>query len=292
MTVSKAKEIARNYYNISVPTEEDNFQFIEALNYLIEETGDPHRMLELGGWYYEERRFDLALKYYEMAAEYKLVDAYDCLGYIWYYGRTGEKDFEKAFKYYSLAAEGGITEAAYKVADMYKNGYYVDKDYEKYKSIIRDLYEKIKDEDRLFEPVPQIFIRMARILTEEGETEKAVELYWNAKYFLAQRLFYNPFFGDLNNMKWLIEELYKLIPFDEDDFDFYDMYYLLQSPCKITFKYGNKKHSVEAVEEDGECVICFDGTWYRTRDDFFKKAAIDNKVLTEIYDDLYLFEVV
>ena len=292
MTLSEANNIARNYYGISKPTEDDDFMFVEALSFIIEETKDPHRMLELGGWYYDERRFDLALKYYEMAAEYKLPDAYDCLGYIWYYGRTGERDYEKAFKYYSLAAEAGITEAAYKVADMYKNGYYVDKDYEKYKSIIEELYEQIKDDNNLFSPVPQIFIRLARIRTEQSEIGEAISLYLYAKNFLAQRLRINPFFGDLNNMKWLIEELYKLIDIDNNDFDFYDLYYLLQEPCKASFKYEKEKHFVESVEEEGECAVCFDGKWYRSRDDFFKKAAIGETSLTDIYDDLYLFEVI
>ncbi len=292
MTVSEAKKIIRRYYDISKPTEEEDFQYVEALTFLWEETKDPRLLLELGGWYYEKRRFDLALKYYEMAADYKLPDAYNCLGYIWYYGRTGEKDYEKAFRYYSLAAESGNTEAAYKVADMYKNGYYVEKDYEKYKSIIRELYQKIESEDRLFEPVPQILIRMARILTEEGKAGEAVELYWHAKYFLAQRLQINAFFGDLNNMKWLIEELYELIEFEEGDFDFYDLYELLRRPCQAVFQYNGKKHSVSAVEESGECVICFDDKWYRTRDDFFQNASIGNEKLTAIYDDLYCFEVV
>ena len=291
MTLSEAMQIERNYYSINTPSEEDDFQFVEALSFIIAETKDPHRMLELGGWYYEERRFDLALKYYEMAAEYRLPDAYDCLGYIWYYGRTGEKDYEKAFHYYSLAAEAGITEAAYKVADMYKNGYYVEKDYEKYKSIIEELYEKIKDETNLFAPVPQICIRLARIRTEQGKIGEAIDLYLFAKSFLAQRLRINQFFGDLNNMKWLIEELYKLLEFDDNDFDFYDLYYLLQKPCRVNFKYEKKKHCVESALEEGECAVCFDGKWYRTRDDFFKKATIGSMKLTDIYDDLYLFEV-
>lgn len=90
-------------------------------------------MMQLGGHYYGIRRFDLALKYYEMAADFEILDAYECLGYIWYYGRTGERDYEKAFKYFQKAADGGDAIAAYKLADMYKNGYFVEKDYEKYK---------------------------------------------------------------------------------------------------------------------------------------------------------------
>ncbi len=292
MTLTEANKIVKDYYSLSKPGDDDNFIFLEALSFIVNETKNPRAMLDLGGWYYGKKEFDLALKYYEMAAEYKDPNAYNCLGYIWYYGRTGEKDYEKAFRYYSLAAKAGITEAAYKVADMYKNGYYVEKDYEKYKSIIEEIYLKIKDETRLFEPVPQICIRLARIRLEEGKVNEAISLYTYAKDFLAQRLRINNFFGDLTNMKWLISELYKLTDVNINAFDFYDLYQFLSSPCKISFKYDGEKHLVESVEEEGECAVCFDGKWYRSRDDFFNKASINNKMLTEIYDDLYLFEVI
>jgi hypothetical protein len=37
-----------------------------------------------------------------------------------------------------------------------------------------------------------------------------------ARDFLAQRIRYNPFFGDLNMMKWLIDDLYEIIEFDPE----------------------------------------------------------------------------
>ena len=70
MTILEARNICRNYYDLTNPSEEDRFLLAEALDFLITETKDPDYMVELGGMYYEQRRFDLALKYYEMAAEY------------------------------------------------------------------------------------------------------------------------------------------------------------------------------------------------------------------------------
>lgn len=64
-------------------------------------------------------------------------EAYECLGYIWYYGRTGERDYKKAFEYFSKMMDKGNLVAEYKVADMYKNGYYVDKDQNKYENMIK-----------------------------------------------------------------------------------------------------------------------------------------------------------
>lgn len=109
--------------------------------------------------------------------------------------------------------------ATYKVADMYRNGYYVDKDMYKYKSMIEDLYEKVRDCRNVFDPVPEVYTRLARIRTDEGKEEDAVNLYLKAKDWLAQRIRHNAFFGNLNIMKWFIDDLYKLIEFDEDYFD-------------------------------------------------------------------------
>ena len=181
-------------------------------------------------YYYDERQFELALKYYEMAAEYKFNSAYECLGYIWYYGRTGTRDYEKAFKYFSLAREGGNIVAAYKLADMYKNGYYVEKNYEKYCEIIEELYPVVNNASNLGEPLPEIFTRLAKIRSEQGRTNEAIQLYYRAKDFLAQRISYNAFFGYLNIMMWLEDDLYKLTEFDPENFDFYDLYHLAKAP--------------------------------------------------------------
>ena len=292
MTVIEAKKIVQTFDENKMSTEDDVFVFIEAMKYLIEELHDPGDMMYLGGYYYEIRKFDLALKYYELAATHDYDPAYECLGYIWYYGRTGEKDYKKAFEYFSKLMEKGNPVSTYKVADMYKNGYYVEKDQKKYEQIIEDLYPKVKKMGDVFDPVPEVFTRLAKIRTEQGRTEEAVELYQYAKGFLAERISYNAFFGNLNIMKWLIDDLYKIIPFDEEWFDFYDLYYLLKTPHKVTFKINQKLHTVEAVQEDNECTVCFDGKWFRDRDEFFKNAAVGNTRLTAVYDDLYGFEIV
>ena len=107
MNVYQAIEQVRAYWRTTNPSEDDTFLYTEALNYLIQEAKDPRAMMELGGYYYGLRRFDLALKYYEMAAAMDSTDAYECLGYIWYYGRTGTIDYEKAFHYFEKAMDRG-----------------------------------------------------------------------------------------------------------------------------------------------------------------------------------------
>lgn len=292
MTIAEARRIEKDFCGISKPTEEQEFMFLEALSYLIAEENKPEDMMNLGGYYYEIKRFDLALKYYEMASALGYDAADEGLGYIWYYGRTGERDYEKAFKHYSKAMERGNLACSYKVADMYKNGYYVEKDYDKYVSIIEDLYIKVKGAKFLGEPLPEIFTRLARIRKEQGRIDDAIDLYSSAKDFLAERLRYNAYFGNLNIMKWLIDDLYELTDFPYYFFDFYDLFYLLKKPIKIKFSYNGVMQSLEAKIEDGACVVHFNDKWYHDRDEFFMKACIGKERLTSIYHMLDDLEVI
>lgn len=282
--------LIRNRFRMNEkPSEEDIFLYTEAMDYMIYELKDPQAMLELGGYYYGNKYFDLALKYYEMAAEYKLPYAYEGLGYIWYYGRTGKRDFEKAFNYYSLAKEAGITEAAVKVADMYKNGYYVEQDHEKYKEIIEELYPKVRKARTLGEPVPEVFTRLAMIRKEEGKIDQAVRLLLEAKWFQAQRLKNNAFFGDINIMKWLIDDLYEMIEFDAEDFDLFDCMWLLRGPAVIRFRYEGMSYVIRSTEENGELSIRWQKEIYPDRDAFYAKAMLGKQRLMSLYDELYQF---
>ena len=291
MTVREAEKILRKAYGDGNLTEEGKFELTEALVFLIEETHDPEYMMNLGGIYYEDRQFDLALKYYEMAAGYDYDVAYECLGYIWYYGRTGEVDYKKAFENYSKAAEVGNVTASYKAADMYKNGYYVEKDYDKYCRIIEDLYPRVRNAEWLNEPLPEVSMRLARIRKEQGRTDEAAELLLKARPFLVERIMYNPFFGDLNNMEWLIRDLYDLIECDTSDLKLYDLHYILKTPCKVTFMYGNKKYEVESVEDNSNISIRFGKKWYQSIQDFFSEASIGSKKLVTIPYELHDFEI-
>ena len=291
MTISEAQKICRDYYDKTNPTEEDRFLFTEAMDFLITETKDPGYMNNLGAFYYENRQFDLALKYYNMASMGGDLTATVNLGYIWYYGRTGKRDYEKAFRYFDKARRMGDLISAYKVADMYKNGYYVEKDYEKYKQIIEELYPKVKDACMLSDPLPEIFTRLAHIRTEEGKMDEALQLYDTARDFLAQRIQDHPFFGDLNIMKWMVNDIYKLRKFDPDFMDIYDLYYLMKEPNTVSFKFEDNAHSIESVREGGDLSIHFDDKWYHTIDDFFRDAEIDREHITTLYKELYDFEV-
>ena len=61
MNIKEAMQTEMDFYYIQTPTEDEIFAFTEAMGVLITETKDPRYMMELGGFYYEKKRFDLAL---------------------------------------------------------------------------------------------------------------------------------------------------------------------------------------------------------------------------------------
>ncbi len=292
LTIARAKEIVDKYYAKSCPTKEDDFSFAESLEYLIHETGESNYMMQLGGWYYARKQFDLAEKYYLLAAELKDVGAYECLGYIYYYGRVGKPDYQKAFENFKLASEAGDIIASYKMADMYRNGYYVEKDEEKYASIIKSLYPKIRTAKNVFDPLPEIYSRLAKIYQKEGKTEEAIQLLLTAKDFQGQRLKYNGFFGDLTIMKYIVLDLYDLIEFDSENMDLFDLYYVLKYPAKVLISIYPKKYTVEAIEENNHIYIRFNDQNYENVDELFLRAKVKNERLSAQYTNVDYMELV
>lgn len=237
-------------------------------------------MHDLGVLYYERRKYDLALKYYEMAAEYGFTPANIGLGYIWYYGRTGTVDYKKAFECFSKMR--GDDNADYKLADMYKNGYYVQKDALKYKKLIEGLYSRLRYTNNVQDSLPEVSLRLAEVRLDEGDKTEAIRLLREGKSMLGSRIGFDPFFGNYNIMRSFVDQLYSLTEFDINDCDIFDMYYLLQKPCLIIFTYNGVQHTVRSVlEEDGSISVKYDAEkWYRTPDDFLKKAEINGCRLT------------
>lgn len=301
MTTNDAYEIINRISNKSVISNEEEFQLTEAYLFLFDTTKKSSHILHLGGYFYGIKRFDLALKYYEMAADLGNNIANLCLGYVWYYGRTGERDYKKAYNCFKMVKEAKTgkdfengevdndakVEANLKIADMYKNGYYVLKDYEAYKRIINNLYKDndINKRHNVFGKYVEVGLRKARILEEKGKIEEAINIYYRCRYDLAIRLAISTFFGDVNQMNWTINDIYRLVEFDPYDFDLYDLFFLLKEEHVVSFMFKNKTHIVESKREKDEMVIRFDDKWYRNITDFFNKAALNDELLLRLEND-------
>ena len=291
MKTAEALKILGDYYDKSNPTEDDEFLFVEALGYLIEEIKNPKYMTELAWHYCSKKRFDIEIKYLEMAAEYGYIPAIEELGYMWYYGQHGEKDFKKAFAYFSRGAEGdpdqmGSLWCRYKLADMYRFGCGVEQDEEKYRQMIEEAYEKVKDPGRLNDPYPEILYRLAGIREREGKKEDAIDLLRKAKRFMAERLSYEPFWGHIEVMGRIVRMLYRLTVFDPERMDFYDLAFLTDRPGTVSACCREKEYTIETTDEP-EKAIKFEGKWYRSFEELCEKAVIGTAKATAIYDEFY-----
>lgn len=282
--ISNKDEAIRVIYGFEQSQEYNEIGYIDALEYLISETDDSLYMMKLGGWYYEQRHFDLAEKYYLMAAQKNDMSAYSCLGYIYYYGRTGHKNYKKAYECFKKAGDMGDIISGYKLADMYHRGYYVDKDEKKYKEIIESLYDLVKDETDLFAPVPEIFSRLGRIYLSEGNKYEGIMLLLKAKDYLAQRLWKSDFFGDLSIMKYLINDIYKVIELDLENLDVFDLYFILTHISKVLITYRHHNYYIESYQ-DGS--IKMNDMYFEDVDDFFSRAKLNTWTpVYSLYDQL------
>ena len=293
MKTADALKAIQDYREIQDPTEDDEFMYTEALGMLIDKTKDPKYMAELAWFYCERKRFDIELKYLEMAAECGYGPAYEELGFMWFHGQHGEKDYAKAFEYFTMGMKDdrygnpGSLWCRYKLADMYRYGCSVEKDDGRYRRMIEEAYEEVKNPGYLNDPFPEISLRLAGIRAEQGRKEEAAELLRRAKQFMAERLSVDPFWGHLEDMKRIVFLLYELTPFDKEGADFYDLFYLTENPGRFTMKRHGKKLELEVTEENGERAIGYDGKWYRSFEDLCLKAVTGNKKLTGIYDEFY-----
>ncbi len=154
--------------------EEDDFIIEEILNCLVMEQ-DVAGIFNLAAHYYDRENYDIALKYFEMAAEMGDTNSVRYIGDIWRCGDTGPIDYEKAYLCYSSIADYD-TLSRIRIADMYRDGCYVEQDYDKYCSIIEELYNRYLEGSYLFIAVLEILSRMAGIYKDRGDNTRAAQL--------------------------------------------------------------------------------------------------------------------
>ena len=299
----EAYQITKEYQAKSVLEPDEEFMLIEAYLCIINAYKDVDPDDEIDGYvamynlaslYKRRGEYDLALKYFKMCyehgggslAEMEIAD-------IYYYGLTGHTDYEQAFRFYTAAAESGFPKAKLRLADMYRNGQFVDEDEEKYRELVFDVYDQIWDS-----PVPdykgETFFKAAEIYLEAGFEEDCLDLLLDAQDALAEQMLTYTNDSDLDLMKKIIELQYELIEPKIDknwDFQLYDLYHILKKPVSIEFSSSTGKHYVSSVLEPSGITVEFDGKWFRSIDDFFRRAIIDGERLPAVNQDLLDFRI-
>lgn len=133
-------------------------------------------MNDLGALYYMgelvEQDYARAAELYEMAMAHGCYQSIVNLGYIYEYGRTGEKDLGKAYRYYALAAAlAPSSEAVYKLGDMYTRGVTGERDVMKAKA----LWERSLELAQGLAEFAQPAIRIAKLLIDAEAVARGVK---------------------------------------------------------------------------------------------------------------------
>ncbi len=286
-----AWKMIMDYYRADDPTEEEKQAFVEAADYLIQVEPDhqdiPAVLVNLGTFYCDTEEYSLARKYLERA--YATGDSVAALelGCFWYNGYLGEPDYEKAYDCFCQA--GALAWAKYELSLMYKKGFYVKKSAEEYQRLIQEVYESVGEIHSANTPLAEVYLCMAESCSQEGKIADALFLYHSAKDLLSKRLKRKRTHDNFSSMKSVEEGLFALREQDERTLDLYDCYFLLAKPSTVVFQYDGMAYDVFAVEENGDCSICFERKWYRSVEDFLRKGRIQGNLLTVLYDQLHAF---
>lgn len=276
MTVIEARRIREEYNLNENPTREDKNRFFEATQYLADMTGEVELYVSLANQLYERGNYDEALKYYETGAMFNEKKAFVGIGYIWYFGKTGKTDYEKAYVNFRAAYELGDFFAGIKIADMYRLGHYVDRDYGKYCEMIRYIYDETRHEWGYEECVPEIRYRMAVIEKEKGNLGFASKLAFSAREFMEARLMHPKYYGNLGLMRRIVELQYTMSEFPYRMFNFFDFYWLLKEPHRISFRYKDNVYEItNDVDKDGNITIHYNGKDYNGVDDFLLHSQFE-----------------
>ena len=283
MTVTEAKEKIRQYYTHCLDmNEEDKFILDKLCRFVYEQTGDINYLLEgfdFGGDpKYLERIYLFAVECGDEHTAYVLGKLYES-------GGLGKPDYAKAYEYYLRASKikpigDGTFDNSYRqvhndakirLAEMYKNGIYVEKDTDRYKDLINEVYEDVKDKDWIYIRYEALFAK-AKLELEKGNIEEGSEIlyqareeYWYVLKFMMQREDYE-LLGEMN------ETLYKYQELDYTDIGPADITELLKEPLTVSFLYDDIFYKIRTYNDGDNMAVEFDDKLYRNPIDFIMKA--------------------
>lgn len=143
--------------------------------------------------------FRLAERFYLRSAEQGNVQAMCNLGYIYGYGRLGEKDAALAAQWYKSAADAGQAEAAYKYGDQLAAGTGVGQDLEQAYFYYELSYQRAQGDDEHPSTWGSAALRLAECLERgrgcEPDLARARDLYLEAESGLGLGLQDEPWYG-------------------------------------------------------------------------------------------------
>ncbi len=216
----------------------------------------------------------------------------DIIGQKYLYGDGGvSPDYKKAYRYFYHAEKLGNMRSRYYRALMFKNGLHVKKNYNKYVKMIESIPEEFISAGgkRVLPCIDFAFVELAKIYKEKGDKAKCLHNAYRAQDLNDSRRFH---FLEISRMPEILDIIYSMIPFDENDMDIYDLLYLLKKPAKAMFFANGKQYKVESVDMNGYCMVKFKNKYYKNAKEFFNKASIDGKKFYEWLHNVDYVEVI
>jgi hypothetical protein len=304
MTVLEAKEkIAKYCANPLRMNEEDCFILNELCKFVYEETGDTTYLIVTSS----KRITDP--KYLEKIYLLSIENGQECncylLANLYASGRLGSFDYEKAYEYYLRAAktkkqgsgktmDDSVTDyhntAKLKLAEMYKNGLYVKKDYDRYKKIVNEVYEEIRELEWYDYRYEELFAK-AKLELEEGNSEEGLEILYLAREELWRLLKYIQERSEYEFLDEMNSCLYRCQEIDYTEIGPEDITELLKKPLTISFLYDDIFYKIRSYKDGEDMVIEFEGDLYRDSIDFIMKARVGDTWFREMLFNSDMWEV-
>ncbi|MBR6384244.1 MAG: sel1 repeat family protein [Lachnospiraceae bacterium] len=278
-----------SYYKLDCPTEEEQFRFVEAMEYLIETAVFEDDVIafsyNLAMYYRDIKDFRLERKYLEKGEELGSSICGEELGIIWYYGLGVEPDYEKAFHYFD---ENGSRLGKIMLSDMYKNGQYVRKNTEKCRKTLEKLMQDVeceKEDEHFYisTKFPEIAVRLTNLNIEEGcYTDNDFDNLLYARMILSIRQSVRPFWGNIILMKRILETIVLITGKNYDIIDLYDLLVFDLNKAIVFFEYNGIQGNLDIFDDGKETIFQYEGKWFHGPEDFLEKARFDGKRITTV----------
>lgn len=296
MNYKDAKRIIKEFDLNATPMGEDFFLYTEAMDFLIRKENDPYRMMLLAAEYAVREKYDLARKYYEKAAAHGEPMAIESLGEIYYRGQGVDRNLGIAADYAKQAYETDDKFASFfggaLLAKIYSAEDYNGRNMTVSRKILEELNHKTDEDESLRGAATDVFEALADMYLAEGDEDKALPLYLKSKYCTAENLAMRMVPYSQRDIAAFMEKLHRLSSYQPDEYDLYDLYWLMKEPVKVRFGHDGERFLVKSFYEDGEIHIKFGSRAYRSVADFIERAEIDGTRIQALFFELDSMEVV
>ena len=207
-----------------------------------------------------------------------------------YQGKFGIPDLKGAYDLYVHAARTGSLRAGFMVAKAFRDGWFGMVDQKRYEEIVRSIYDfAIQENPLALFALPEVILELSRIEEKIGNKEKAIECCLKWKEMTLMEMSDHCYPSETGEQ--IVQQLYRLTVFDPADIDLLDLFYLLQSPCKVKiFLLDGAEIKIESVPYEDEIIVKCEKNYFRTIADFFKQYRFNNKRISAYVNEILYIE--